>query len=161
MDQQLHSKTLTHKFSGMHLLVHTKINCLTSAITFLLYTCRFILSTCYPILSHILHKKSHFRQGIANNVYPLHACRAYSKGPGPLRRSPNNYVSIEHMRLCYWLKTCLDQSDKRKVNVQIQRFVAQLLQWLSIGRFFRCIITIAKIIEVWRTLGSPPIRLHR
>ncbi len=62
---------------------HTTINPWTSAITLLLYTCYFTFRTLYVILSRILHKKQPFRHGIAPNVFPFHACRPYSNGPGP------------------------------------------------------------------------------
>ncbi len=76
MDHQLHLFRGTCEL--MQLLVQTKINHSTSAITLLLYTCYFTFRTPCVILSRILHKKGPFRHGIAPNVFPFHACKLYS-----------------------------------------------------------------------------------
>ncbi len=61
----------------------------------LLYTYYFTFSTSYVILSRIYTRKAHFhRDGIAPNVFPFHACRAYmyTNGTGPL----SNTAKINH-----------------------------------------------------------------
>ena len=73
MDQQLHSDELLSQNTAVGLYKNKSLNKCEKLRTLLLYTYYFTCSTCYVILSHILHKKSTFRHAIAPNVNRAHA----------------------------------------------------------------------------------------
>ena len=89
-----------------------------------LYTCTsyFTFSTCY-ISSHILHKKSPFRHGIAPNVFPFHACRAYSNSAGNLVTQPKQRIELckhrAHEPLLWVEKLHRGPCDNQNVIVQM------------------------------------------
>ena len=105
----IHAFILMNLWVRMQLLVHTKINRWTSAITLLLYTWYFTFSTCYLIISHILHKKIPFRHGIAPNAFLFMPVGhiGITWNPGDAAQTNNWIMCLEKTHLCYWLKSCV------------------------------------------------------
>ncbi len=123
MGQQLHSFRRTCE-SEMQLVL-TKISRWTSAIA----------HTCYFNFAH------------APNVFPFHACRAYSSSWGPWWSSPNkqlNYVNIEHTPLCYWLKSCVRvkvrQMKGHRSNTDIYCTIVKVLKYRGIFQVYNNVI---------------------
>ncbi len=55
----------------------------TAKLNLILNQRHFPCSTCYVLLSGILHKRSPFRHGIAPNVFTFQAFRSHTNGPRP------------------------------------------------------------------------------
>ncbi len=108
-----------HVSSGAAVRTYTNksLNKCDNATIIIIYMPHFILRTYYFTLTTSFNLKKNNNNNthtvkntvFAWNVFPFHACRAYSNGMhvGPWKRSRNiplNYA-IDHARLCYWLKS--------------------------------------------------------